>query len=299
MPRRTNPFQNLSAAIMVVFYEPDYLVEESVLERNPRTGVIREIDIRITNRKNPKDRILIECRAHGRRQDVQWIDALDGKARSLGFLKIVAVSSSGFTKAAITEAHDRGIDVLHLKQAEEVDWRKWMMAITELGVITEQIVLRSVSFGIDANWPGDDPDLTDLSDVVLIDTRDSTRIPLLSWIGELLNDPEQVAQIRALARNGKLNDLMKKHPCAPGMGFVVRGQEQFVPLAELTIHVDVKISLDSITLKHMDAGGERILTGESPVRGVSTRVVMHEQKDRGLSLLLEQGLPAKNQKNNK
>ena len=99
MPRRTNPFQKLSAEIMAIFYEPDFSVEESVLVSNPRTGVkIREIDIRVTSRADPNNRMIIECRAHKRVQDVQWIDALDGKARSLGFPKTIAVSASGFTK---------------------------------------------------------------------------------------------------------------------------------------------------------------------------------------------------------
>jgi hypothetical protein len=290
MPRRTNPFQKLSAAIMAVFYEPEYLVEESVLERNPRTGVVREIDIRVTSRVNPEERMIIECRAHKRPQDVQWIDALDGKARSLGFPRAVAVSASGFTTGALIEAHDRGIDALHLRQAEEADWRRWFMAVTELGLSVEGPVLKSVDFGVDADWPGTLPESMDLSQIVLIDTRDDTRIPLLEWVAGLLNDPEQRAQLQALTRSGKLTDLRKTQPCAPEMGFVLRGREEFIPLVELTVHVDYVVSHDKIPLEHLDLGGERILVGESPVRGVPTRVVMHE-KVAELRVLIEQQLP--------
>ena len=290
MPQRTNPFQKLSAAIMVVFFEPEYLVEESVLERNPRTGVVREIDIRITSRSNPQDRLLVECRAHKRRQDVQWTDALGGKGHSLGFSKIVAVSSSGFTKAALVEARDRGIDTLYLREAEELEWRKWFMAIPELGVELTNPVLRSVDFGIDADWPGALPDSMDLSDVVLVDTRDNTRIPLLKWVAGLLNVPEQAAQLQALAKSGNVTDLRKVHPCAPEMGFILKGHEEFIPLVELVIHVDMNVSHDSIPLKHLDVGGQRILVGESQVRGIPTRVVMHE-KNRKVTVLYEQNRP--------
>jgi hypothetical protein len=291
MPRRANPFQNLSAAIMTVFYEPEYAVEESVLEQHPRTGVVRELDIRITSRSNPKDRMLVECRAHQRPQDILWIDALDGKARSLGFQKTVAISASGFTKGALVEARDRGIETLHLKQAEQTDWRNWKMSIKELGVYVEGPVLRSVDFGVDATWLGTLPDSINISQVILVDTRDKTKIPLLQWVAGLLTDPEQAAELQALARKGNLNDLRKTHPCAPGMGFIVQGREkEFIPLVELTVHVDYVFSHDSIPLEHLDVGGQRILKGESQVRGVPRRVILHE-KDNGLRVLVEHEPP--------
>ena len=138
---------------MKVFYEPDYLVEELILEQNLRTGVIREIDIRVTSLTNPNDRMMIECRNHGRRQDVQWIDALEGKSHSLGFRKTIAVSSSGFTSNALTEAKDRGIVPLHLRAAEETDWRKWLLAINEFGICQEGPVLKAIDFFFLRNYP--------------------------------------------------------------------------------------------------------------------------------------------------
>lgn len=290
MPRRTNPFQKLTASIMAVFHEPEYSVEESVLERSPRTGVIREIDIRITGRTNPNDRIMIECRAHKRRQDVQWIDALEGKSRSLGFPRTIAVSASGFTKLAMNEACDRGIDVLHLRQAEEVEWRKWMFAIDKLGVCIEGPRLTGVSLGVDAEWPGTIPGPAELSQIMLVDKRDGTRIPLLTWVDGLLNDPGQVAQLRSLEKSAPVVPLMKKRPCAPGMGFVLEGVEEFVPLVELTVHIDYVTSNYEVPLDHMQMGGERLLVGQAPIRGVPTRVVMHENEG-GVSILLEQEPP--------
>lgn len=290
MPRRTNPFQKLTAAIMAVFHEPEYSVEESVLERNPRTGVIREIDIRVIRRVDPNDRIMIECRAHKRRQDVQWMDALEGKSQRLGFPRTIAVSASGFTKSAIVEARDRGIEVLHLRQAEEVDWRRWMFAIDKLGVSIEGPKFTGVSLGVDAEWPGTIPEPADLSEIVLVDNRDGTRIPLLTWVNGLLTDPEQVAQLRSLEKAGPVVKLDKKHPCVPGMGFVLEGVEEFVPLVELTVHIDYVTSNYAVPLDHMEIGGERLLVGEAPIRGIPTRVVMHE-KAGAVSILLEQERP--------
>lgn len=287
MPQRTNPFQKLTAAIMAVFHEPEYSVQESVLERNPRTGVIREIDIRVTSRTNLNDRIMIECRAHERRQDVQWIDALHGKSRSLAFPRTIAVSASGFTKSAVIEARDRGIEVLQLRRAEEVDWRKWMFTIDKLGIHIESPIFTGVSLGVDAEWPGTIPEPADLSQIVLVDKRDNTRIPLLTWVDGLLKDPEQVAQLRALRKRVPVAPLTKKQRCAPGMGFVVDGVEEFVPLVELTVHIDYVTSESQVPLDHMQMGGERLLVGQAPILGVPTRVVMHEKKGK-VRILLEQ-----------
>ncbi len=164
MPRRTNPFQKLSASIMAVFYEPEYEVVESVLEKSQKTGVIRELDIKITNRENPQNRILVECRSHKRTQDVQWIDQLDGKARSLGYSKIIAISSSGFTKTALSEALDRGIEALHLKEAEEVNWQKWRFGLKTFGVqIKFDPVVRKISLGVPQEYIEKVPSPFDLS----------------------------------------------------------------------------------------------------------------------------------------
>lgn len=288
MPRRTNPFQKLSALIMSVFYEPDYFVDESVLEKNLRTGLVREIDIRISSRNDSKDRMLLECRAHKRKQDVQWIDAIDGKARSLGFKKVVAISSSGFTGGAIAEARDRCIETLYLREAEEADWRKWKTGINEFGLQLEGPVLRSVEFGIDADWSGVIPaESIPLNRVILMDTRDGTKIYLIKWIEGLLNDPEQAAEIQSLARKGNISDLVKTHRCSPEMGFVLEGKEEtFIPLVELKVHIDYAFSRDSIPVRHLDVGGQRVLFGEAQVRGALTRVVIYEKTD-ALRLLIE------------
>jgi hypothetical protein len=75
------------------------------------------------------------------------------------------------------------------------------------------------------------------------------------------------------------------------MGFVLRDRErEFIPLVKLTIHVDYVFSHDSIPLEHLDVGGQRILTGESQVRGVPTRITLHE-KDKALRVLIEQEPP--------
>ena len=285
MPQRTNPFQKLTAAIFSVFHEPEYEVVESVLMQNPRTGVTREIDIKVMNRSNPNDRFMIECRAHKRRQDVQWIDALEGKSRSLGFTKTIAVSASGFSKQAIIEAHDRKIETLHLRKAEEIDWRKWIFAIENIGFEIDGAKFLGVIFDIDANWPGEIPEISDYSRLILVDTRDNSRIPLLSWAKELLNDPVTINELRSIEKSAQNTPLNKVFPCAVGMGFVIEGIEEFVPLAQLTVNINYHTSSYKVPLDHMKIGEDRLLVGTAPILGVETRVVMHEKKN-GVKILI-------------
>lgn len=131
MPRRTDPFQQLSTSIMANFYGTYFGVEESVLVKSDTTGAVRELDILIRHREDPKQSLLVECRDHKRKQDVQWIDQLDGKARSLGFTHVIAVSSSGFSKTAAAEAQERGITAIYLREAEQLDWKNWKFGIAE------------------------------------------------------------------------------------------------------------------------------------------------------------------------
>ncbi len=288
MPRRTNPFQELTASIMATFYEPEYEVVESVLMKNKRTGAIREIDIRIINRQNPQKRILVECRDHKRKQNVQWIDELDGKARSLSFTKVIAVSSSGFSKLALDEALDRGIEALHLKTAEERDWSKWLFSLKTFGVeIKFDPVVRGVSFGVPPQYIQKVPHPIDLSRVVLIDSKKKSKCPLPNYVAGFQNDPKIARQLSSMNTNDAINHYDYKIPCDPGIGFVVEPDATFIPLTEVIFHVDYIRAEYSVPLQPMEVGGNRILVGESVILGRPTRLVLHETPGK-LKVMLEE-----------
>jgi hypothetical protein len=293
MPKRTNPFQKLSSSIMAVFYEPDYSVEESILERNPRTGTIREIDILITERKNPQNRIMIECRDHQRPQDVVWIDGLAGKSKSLGFSKVVAISSSGFTNTAITEAKDRGIELLALVKAEERDWRKWLFALNEIQINLINIELVDVSFGIDSEWTGNLNMEVKLFNVFLVDKRNTERIPLKKWVDEIPNDPEQQKYMDITSKHGKINPIVFTHRCSPDMGFNLDGDNTFIPLVELKVFFNYKVEETKVPLNHMTIGKERILVGDTSIKNTPTKIVIHESTNRIITIMLEQKISPK------
>lgn len=86
----------------------------------------REVDVLIESEAiaGVTARITVECRDHKRRQDVTWIEELQGKQSTLRISETFAVSSSGFTAKAITAAREHGrIHLLTLEEAGRMDWR--------------------------------------------------------------------------------------------------------------------------------------------------------------------------------
>ena len=84
---------------------------------------LREVDILVDYRCAHHDlRIAIECRDRSRKDSVEWIDSLIGKAKSLSASKVVAVSKEGFTQAARAKARANGIETLTLEDAIDTDW---------------------------------------------------------------------------------------------------------------------------------------------------------------------------------
>lgn len=107
----------------------------------------REIDLLATvPMLNSNFRLAIECRDHGRMQTLDWIDSLIGKFKDLDIDKVIAVSPTGFSPAAVEKAAANRIELVTAKQASKVDWaavlhRPWKAlthSFTLMRIITEQ-----------------------------------------------------------------------------------------------------------------------------------------------------------------
>lgn len=125
MPKRSNEFQALIRYLYEELVPVGVIVEESVLLADSTDGNAgdREIDVLLTQEiAGIKVRIAVECRDRRRKADVQWIDELIGKFLRTGVSKIVAVSSSGFTKSALAKAAEHNIETKTLTEAIEADW---------------------------------------------------------------------------------------------------------------------------------------------------------------------------------
>jgi hypothetical protein len=121
MPVRNSPFERLSARILTATASWELRMEECVLKRGLATRQPREIEILITGRGGG-NLLLVKCCAYKRAQGSLWVEQLDRERLDRGFECVLAVSRSGFTRAAQAEARDRGIATARLTEAEAADW---------------------------------------------------------------------------------------------------------------------------------------------------------------------------------
>lgn len=275
MPKRTNPFQNLSASIMAVLHAPDYSVEESVLVVNPKTGLPREIDIVITEINNPSNKIMVECRDWKRKQDVIWIDQLDGKARSLGIKRVIAVSSSGFHKTTLKEAESRGIEIMRLADAEAKDVKTWLFNIKEFGLnIDFQPVIKRVNLISPAGIQTPNLSGVNLSDIFLVNLNDKNRISLSDYVRGLVNDQEIVEYVRCNNTDEAISHYDYTIPCDKGVGYSIDGKS-FIPLVSIVFSIDSVRRSYKVPLKHIRTGKHKVLVGDVDKQ---TKLVLEERE---------------------
>jgi hypothetical protein len=98
-------------------------------------GDLREVDVLLRIRAGSTQLLVaFECRDRGRAQNVQWLEELAGRRNSLGVDKMVAVSSNGFSAAALKKAKARGID-LRVLSALTPDEVRRLVPFSELGIL--------------------------------------------------------------------------------------------------------------------------------------------------------------------
>lgn len=125
MPKRSNTFQRAIRHISEALVPGTARVRESVElpEMGLNEKVLREIDVLVEQDMGISTvRVAVECRDSKRRASVQWIDALDGKYRHLDVDQVIAVSKSGFTKAALQKAYLTKVRPMTPQDVQDEDW---------------------------------------------------------------------------------------------------------------------------------------------------------------------------------
>jgi hypothetical protein len=92
------------------------------------SGRVREVDVTLRRKVGSADVLIaIECRDRNTPADVRWIDELVTKGRDVGASRVVAVSSSGFSKAARQCADVHGILLRELTEISAEDVDRWFV----------------------------------------------------------------------------------------------------------------------------------------------------------------------------
>src|SRR5260370_40105366 len=122
MPKRTNPFQQLIHDVHVQLHKGNAQVTESMFLRDRVTGLEREVDIVIEIENGPYRVVIgVECRAHSRKQDIEWVEQAYTKHQNLTD-KLILVSKAGFTPEAIRKAETVGIETITLVEGQPIEW---------------------------------------------------------------------------------------------------------------------------------------------------------------------------------
>ncbi len=114
-------FEQLVARLESIFLNSDIKVTPNDHIPDKVTGEMRQIDISLRGSVGSVPiLVIIECKELSRSVDVTYVERLAKVREKVGANKAVAVSSKGFTKAAVTTAKDEGID---LRTLAEIDHR--------------------------------------------------------------------------------------------------------------------------------------------------------------------------------
>jgi hypothetical protein len=125
MSKQTNAFQKLIHHIHTKIENTDTKVTESafLLEKNIDEPVEREIDVLIEKEVNgTRAKIAVESRDRAAKDDIEWVDGLIGKYKNLDVHKVIAVSNSGFSRAANLKAKANGIELKTIDEAFQINF---------------------------------------------------------------------------------------------------------------------------------------------------------------------------------
>ena len=250
------------------------------------TGDMREVDIAIeTNVGVHPITIGVECIDHKRRAAVTWVEYIHSKHQDLeGVHRTVAVSKSGFSKAALEKAKHYGITTFTLQEAEESNWLRHtprLLSLKELSTEFIFVVRKGVKVLVAPPSPPPYPPPPQLGreeDCILYDPADHPRGSVAQAVEEALNEPAFKAQIEqeAIPNAGKTFRLEAIYRNGTYI-FDLSGTKHEVS------HIEINGELHNITstipLERANYGTVSLLHGIGEFLGQSMPVAFIEQAD--------------------
>jgi hypothetical protein len=123
---RKGEFLELLVSELEYAIDPGVTITSPDLVPGRESGNQREVDVTLRRRVGSTETlVMIECRDRSRPQNVEWIDALIGKAKDIRASTTVAVSRSGFTRAAQRRAVEEGIELRTVSAVAPADLARW------------------------------------------------------------------------------------------------------------------------------------------------------------------------------
>jgi hypothetical protein len=119
--------ERLTAFLEKALGHENVKIESPARIHDKDTGQIREVDVSIKGKLGSSNVfVIVECRNRNRVEDVQWIEQVAQKMKSVGADKALAVSSTGFTGPAQDKANSLGVRLMVLGKVEPQEISSWM-----------------------------------------------------------------------------------------------------------------------------------------------------------------------------
>lgn len=106
---KSNVYERCVAAWAIEEFDfIDITVTANAKIRGQISGRYRQVDVLLEDRikGNPKARVIVEAKLHGRLIDIEVVEATEAKLRDVNAAHAVIVSSGGFTKSAIRRSEE-------------------------------------------------------------------------------------------------------------------------------------------------------------------------------------------------
>jgi hypothetical protein len=178
VPERTNEFQNMIGLLTALMREDESMkVTSPAMVTDKATGSPREVDVTVeTHVAGHKVVVGIECRAQGRPQTVEWVEAMYGKHAHLetDARALVLVSSTGFTRDALTLAKFLGVEAITPGQATPAFVGKVVNNLTSLWAQVADLQPDRMQLWV--QWPEGDTQVVDASPEMGIYLPDGTLV---------------------------------------------------------------------------------------------------------------------------
>jgi Restriction endonuclease len=103
------------------------LVVKSPDHLSGKNGHLREVDVSVRGRLGATDiLVVLECRDHRRRQSVAWLEQLASKRDEVRADRIIAVSTSGYTRGARDYAAQHQILLRNVEEVSSSNFTEWL-----------------------------------------------------------------------------------------------------------------------------------------------------------------------------
>lgn len=140
MPRQGRDIEKLVASLEAYLGPRGIEVESPKRLPDKDTGQLREVDIALQGQIGSSNiLVIVECRDQSGDEDVTWIEQLAEKRKSVGADKVIAVSSSGFTKPARNKAEKKNIDLRTIAQVDPKEIHSWFQSGFGTHLITHSL----------------------------------------------------------------------------------------------------------------------------------------------------------------